>query len=132
MILVFRFSITQFIPQQTFLKEHFTSRAPTQLSYIERSVGVKHVDTHFVWFLNLWEKSGFDVPIHSILGSQNNNRIDKLAQSGDVFKRQFFISAECNIGTESFPGTGKLQITLIINILRLIESLDLVLDFIER
>ena len=46
---------------------------------------MKHVDTHFVWFLDLREKSGFDVPIYMIIGSQNNDGIVDLAQSGDVF-----------------------------------------------
>ena len=59
------------IVEQTRLKEHIIPRAQTKLSYIERSVVVKPVDTQINWFFGLTEKSGIDLPVYIILGFPN-------------------------------------------------------------
>ena len=45
--------ITHRIPQQTPLKDYVPSGSSTQLSYFEKFVGVKPVDTQFRWLFDL-------------------------------------------------------------------------------
>ena len=58
------------IAQQTLLSKHIFSRVPTELSYIDRSVGVKRLDAQSNWFFALGVKGGIDVPRNVIIGSK--------------------------------------------------------------
>ena len=58
------------IPQQTLIRGHIVSRDPTQLSYIERSVGVKPVDKQCSSFFDFKVQGEIDVPIFILLESK--------------------------------------------------------------
>ena len=65
------------------------------------------MDAQFNWFSNLGVKGGIDVPFYILVGFQNINRIENLAQNNGLSNRPHVISAQCLIGIERFPVTGK-------------------------
>ena len=71
---------TPIIPQQALLREHIVIGAPTQLSYIERSVSVKDVDAQDKRFFDWGVEGVLDVPLYIVVGIQNKNRLDSAAQ----------------------------------------------------
>ena len=88
--------------QQTLVREQIISRAPTHLSYIERSVSVKNVDAQKGWFFGLRVKSSKDVPIYVMVGFQNRDGFHKAATNTGIFYRPRFFIPQINIGKESF------------------------------
>ena len=54
---------TPIIHHLTIFREHFISRAPTDLSYKTRSGSVRDKDALNKWFLDSGVKAGIDVPI---------------------------------------------------------------------
>ena len=59
------------IHHQTFLREHFSSRAQTKLSKLTRSVFVKNTDAQDNLIFDPGVMTGIDVPFHVIVVFEN-------------------------------------------------------------
>ena len=94
------------IAQGTLKGKNTFSRAPTQLSDIERSVSEKPVGTHSIWFLELGVQRGIDKLSSISAGFKNENPIDTEARNSAVFKGLHLNNAQCVFRTQSFPEKG--------------------------
>ena len=96
------------ISQQAILSKQILSKVPTELHYVERSVFMKEVNTLNLWTFELGTKEGINVPIWNIVGFQQRNRQDLQKLNNDKIYRHPVTSAQCIIGTEKYPDSGKL------------------------
>ena len=81
---------------------------PTLLHYPEGSVFVKKVNTQNLWTFELGTQEGIKVPIWIFIALQQNVRQNDQDLNNDTFYRPLVTSAECIIGTEKYPDSGKL------------------------
>ena len=94
------------IDQQTILFKQIKDKTPTQLSYRERSIFMKEVNTQNFWTFELGTQEGTNVPIWIIVGFQQMDRQNDQNLNNDTFVRLPVISARCIIGTEKYPDSA--------------------------
>ena len=94
------------IDQQTILFKQIKDKTPTQLSYPERSVFMKEVNTQNFWTFELGTQEGINVPIWIIVGFQQSDRQHDQNLNNDTFYRPPVTSAQCFIGTEKYPDSA--------------------------
>ena len=93
--------------QQGILSKQILSKIPKQLRYVERSVFMKEVNNHNLWNFELGSQERMNVPIWIIiLGFHQRDRQDSQILNNDTFCRLPVTSAQCIIGTESYPDSG--------------------------
>ena len=101
--------ITRFTPsilQQAFLFKHTTSKTPTELQYVERSVYMKEVNTQKYWSFELGTQEGINVPIWIVVGFQKRDRLHSQNLNNDTFYRSPVSSCQCINGTERYHYTS--------------------------
>ena len=87
-------------PQQAILGKQISSKVPTGLQYVERSVFMKEVNTQNLWTFELGTQEGINVPIWIVLGFQQRERQDSQKLNNDTFYRPIVTSAQCIFGTK--------------------------------
>ena len=68
---------TSSISNQKLMLGHIVSKAPTELSYIERSSYMKDVTTENNWTFELGVGHGIDVPIYVIVGFMQRDQCNQ-------------------------------------------------------
>ena len=76
---------TPSIQQQGILSKEFSSKTPTELRYIGRSVFVKEVSNQNLWNFELGCQESMNVPIWSSIGFQQRDREDSPIRNNDTF-----------------------------------------------
>ena len=97
---------TASMSQQALSSNQIVNRIPTELNYIERSVFMKEVNTQNIWNFELVTREGINVPIWIIIGFQQQDRQKSQNENNDTFYRPPVTSAQCIIGTETYPDSG--------------------------
>ena len=97
---------TPSIQQQSTLSKQISSKTPTELRYVERSVFMKEVNNQNVWNFELGSHENMNVPIWIIIGFQQRDRQGSQNLNNDTFCRLPVVSAQCIIGTEKYPDAG--------------------------
>ena len=90
---------TPSIQQQAMLFWQITSKTPTELQFLQRSVLMKEVNTQNYWSFELGTQAGVNVRIWIILGFQQRDRQDSQNLSNYTFYRPPVSSCQCIIGT---------------------------------
>ena len=85
--------------KQAIIFRQISSRTPTELQYVERSVVMKEVVTQTFWTFESRTQEGNNVPIWIIVGFQQRDRQDSQILSNDTFYRPPVTSTQCPIGT---------------------------------
>ena len=85
------------------LLKQITSKTPTELQYVERSVSVKEVNRRNFWSFELGTQEGIKVPIWIIVGFPQRDRQDTQNLKNDYFYRPPVSSCQCILGTERYP-----------------------------
>ena len=94
---------THSISQQNILIERISSKSPTELRYIERSLFMKVVYNQKLWTFELRVQQSLKVPIWITVGFQQRKRQDSKNLKSDTVCRLPVTSAQCIIGTENYP-----------------------------
>ena len=89
---------------QAILSKQFSSKAPTELQNLERSVFMKEVNTQNRWSFELGTQEGVNIPILTDRGFQQRDRQDSQNLNDDTFYRPPVTSDQCIIGTEKKSG----------------------------
>ena len=76
---------TPSIQQQAMFFKQFTSKTPTELQYVERSVFMKEVRVQTYWSFELGTQERINVPIWIIVGFQRRDRQDSQNLNDDTF-----------------------------------------------
>ena len=84
---------TPSIPQQAIISKQISSKTPTALQYVERSVFMKEVETQNLWTFELGTQEGVIVPTCIFVGFQQNERQDSQSLNIDAFYIPPVISA---------------------------------------
>ena len=92
--------------QQCILSKQISSKTPTDLRYVERSVFMKEVNNQNLWNFDLGSQERMNLPIWIIIGFQQQDRQDSQNLKNDTFCRLPVVSAQCIIGTEKYPDAG--------------------------
>ena len=64
------------IPQQAMLSIQISSKTPTELKYVEKSVFMKEVNTQNLWTSELGTQESIIIPIWILFGFQQGDRVD--------------------------------------------------------
>ena len=91
------------IQQQAIFFEQSTSKTPTELQYLEKSVFLKEVNPQIYWSFELGTQEGNNVPIWKNVGFQQRDRQHSQILNNDTFYRPSVSSCQCIIGTERCP-----------------------------
>ena len=94
---------TPLTTQQNILTNQIVNKTPIDLQYVERSVFMKDVKTQIFWTCELGTQEGINIPIWTILGSQQSDRQHGQNSNKDTFYRPPVTSAQCIIGSEKYP-----------------------------
>ena len=97
---------TPSIQQQVMLFKHITSKTPTELRKVERSVYIKEVNLQKHWSFEMGTQEGINVPIWIIVGFQRRDRQDSQNLNNDTFYRPPVSSCQCISGTERYHYTS--------------------------
>ena len=89
-----------------FFSTQISSKTPTELRYIERSVFIKEINIQNLWNFELGSQESMNVPISNIIGFQQRDRQDSQNLNNDNFCRLPIISDHCIIGTGKYPVAG--------------------------
>ena len=93
------------IENQQLVMDQILNKDPTELSYMERIIFRKDVNTNSNWTFELGS-SGTSTPIFVIVGFQGRNKIDSQVHDNAVFDRLPISNAVCKIGSEKYPDDG--------------------------
>ena len=93
------------IENQQLVMDQILNKDPTELSYTERNIFRKDVNTNSNWTFELGS-SGESCPTFVIVGFQARNKIDSQVHDNAVFDRLPFSNAVCKIGLEKYPDDG--------------------------
>ena len=94
---------TPSLAQEKILMGQIVDKKPTELSYAERSVFMKEVNTQNLWTFELGTQEGINVPICINVGFQQSDRQHDQNLNNDTFCRPPVISAQCILGTDQYP-----------------------------
>ena len=97
---------TSSVQQQAMLFRQFTSKTPTELQYVERSVFMKEVNTQNFWTFELGTQERINVPIWTNVGFKQRDRQDSQNLNNDIFSRPPVTSDQCIIGTQKYSESG--------------------------
>ena len=97
---------TPSVIQESVLVNQIVKRVPTQLQYVERSVFMQKVKNQKVWHFQIGTQEGVNIPIFIIIGFQQQDRGNSQKFNSDTFCRLPVTSAQCNIGTETYPDSA--------------------------
>ena len=97
---------TPSIQQQPILSKQILHKTPTQISYPERSVFMKEVNTQNFWTFELGTQEGVNIPTWIFVAFQQNDRQHDQNLNNDTFVRLPVISVQVVIGTERYPDSG--------------------------
>ena len=81
------------------------NKDPTELSFTERTVSRKDVNSNKNWTFELGN-SGESTPIFVIVGFQARNKIDSQTHDNATFDRISISNAVCKIESENYPDDG--------------------------
>ena len=98
---------TASISNNKLLLEHIVSKAPTELSYTERSSYMKDVTTENKWNFELVVGDVIDIPIYVIVGFMQRDQFNQQHRNNDTFCRRSVINAQCFIGSKKIRGRRK-------------------------
>ena len=93
---------TPSIRQPGILSKQISSKTPTELKYIERSVFMRQVNNQKQRNFELASQETMNSPIWIIIGFQQQDRQDSQNLNEDTFCRLPVVSAQCGIGTEKY------------------------------
>ena len=93
------------IENQQLVMDQILNKDPTELSYTERIIFRKDVNTNSNWTFELGS-SGIESPTFVIVGFQATNKIDSQVHDNAVFDRLPISNAVCKIGSEKYPDDG--------------------------
>ena len=97
------------IENQQLVMDQILNKDPTELSYTERNIFRKDVNTNSSWTFELGNaggSSGIESPTFVIVGFQARNKIDSQVHDNAVFDRLPISNAVCKIGSEKYPDDG--------------------------
>ena len=97
------------IENQQLVMDQILNKDPTELSYTERIIFRKDVNTNSSWTFELGNaggSSGIESPTFMIVGFQARNKIDSQVHDNAVFDRLPISNAVCKIGSEKYPDDG--------------------------
>ena len=97
------------IENQQLVMDQILNQDPTELSYTERIIFTKDVNTNSNWTFELGNaggSSGESCPTFVIVGFQARNKIDSQVHVNAVFDRLPISNAVCKIGSEKYPDDG--------------------------
>ena len=100
--------IPHYVPSlenQQFVMDQILNKDPTELSYTERIIFRKDVNTNSNWTFELGS-AGESCPTFVIVGFQARNKIDSQVHDNAVFDRLPISNAVCKIGSEKYPDDG--------------------------
>ena len=100
--------IPHYVPSlenQQLVMDQILNKDPTELSYTERIIFRKDVNTKSNWTFELGS-SGESCPTFVIVGFQARNKIDSQVHDNAVFDRLPISNAVCKIGSEKYPDDG--------------------------
>ena len=104
--------IPHYVPSlenQQLVMDQILNKDPTELSYTERIILRKDVNTNSNWTFELGSaggSSGIESPTFVIVGFQARNKIDSQVHDNAVFDRLPISNAVCEIGSEKNPDDG--------------------------
>ena len=93
------------IENQQLVMYQILNKDPTELSYTERIIFRKDVNTNSNWTFELGN-AGTSTPTFVIVGFQARNKIDSQVHDNAVFDRLPISNAVCKIGSEKHPDDG--------------------------
>ena len=93
------------IENQQLVMDQILNKDPTELSYRERIIFRKDVNTNSNWTFELGS-SGESCPTFVIVGFQARNKIDSQVHDNAVFDQLPISNAVCKIGSEKYPVDG--------------------------
>ena len=76
---------TPSISNQAILSKHFSSKVPTELQYLQRSVFMKEVNTQNICFIELGTEEGINIPLWIIIGFQQREGRNPQNLNNDTF-----------------------------------------------
>ena len=101
------------IENQQLVMDQILNKDTTELSYTERIIFRKDVNTSSSWTFELGNaggnaggSSGIESPTFVIVGFQARNKIDSQVHDNAVFNRLPISNAVCKIGSEKYPDDG--------------------------
>ena len=97
------------IENQQLVLNQILDKDPTELSFTERTVFRKDVNTNNSWTFELGNaggNSGIESPTFVIVGFQARNKIDSQVHDNAVFDKLPISNAVCKIGSEKYPDDG--------------------------
>ena len=97
------------IENQQLVMDQILNKDPTELSYTERIIFRKDVNTNSNWTFELGSSGGEaaqSCPTFVIVGFQARNKIDSQVHDNAVFDRLPISNAVCKIGSEKYPDDG--------------------------
>ena len=100
--------IPHYVPSieiQQLVMDQILNKDPTELSYTERIIFRKDVNTNSKWTFELGS-AGESCPTFVIVGFQARNKIDSQVHDNAVFDRLPISNAVCKIGPEKYPDDG--------------------------
>ena len=101
--------IPHYVPSlenQQFVMDQILKKDPTELSYTERIIFRKDVNTNSNWTFELGNSNNESCPTFVIVGFQARNKIDSQVHDNAVFDRLPISNAVCKIGSEKYPDDG--------------------------
>ena len=101
--------IPHYVPSlenQQFVMDQILNKDPTELSYTERIIFRKDVNTNSNWTFELGNSNNESCPTFVIVGFQARNKIDSQVHDNAVFDRLPISNAVCKIGSEKYPDDG--------------------------
>ena len=94
------------------------SKTPTDLQFVERSVFMEGVNFQNFWTFELGTQEGIFTPMWIIVGFQQRDRQGSQNSNKDTFDGPPVTSAQCIIGTETYPDSRIFLIMMMMIILR--------------
>ena len=101
--------IPHYVPSlenQQFVMDQILNKDPTELSYTERIIFRKDVNTNSNRTFELGNSNNESCPTFVIVGFQARNKIDSQVHDNAVFDRLPISNAVCKIGSEKYPDDG--------------------------
>ena len=101
--------IPHYVPSlenQQFVMDQILNKDPTELSYTERIIFRKDVNTNSNWTFEIGNSNNESCPTFVIVGFQARNKIDSQVHDNAVFDRLPISNAVCKIGSEKYPDDG--------------------------
>ena len=99
---------TPSIANQAKLFKQITSKTPTELQYVERSVFIRKVNTQNFWTFELGTQECINTSAFIIKGFQQRDRQNSKNLNNDLFYRPAVTSAKCIIEVDKNPDSAKL------------------------